>query len=83
MQLWDTAGQERFRALFPSYLKDAQCALIMFDVTSQLSFDHVHLWLKMYNENKGGTGATLLIGNKIDLERDRVIEASQARKKAQ
>jgi small GTP-binding protein len=38
MQLWDTAGQERFRSLIPSYLKDAHSALIVFDVSSKLSF---------------------------------------------
>lgn len=27
----------------------------------------------MYNQNKTGAGFTLLIGNKIDLERDREV----------
>lgn len=34
LQLWDTAGQERFRSLIPSYLKDANCALVVFDLAS-------------------------------------------------
>lgn len=34
LQLWDTAGQERFRSLIPSYLKDCNLALVVFDVTS-------------------------------------------------
>jgi GTPase SAR1 family protein len=38
LQLWDTAGQERFQSLIPSYLRDAQCALILFDVTSKTTF---------------------------------------------
>lgn len=33
LQLWDTAGQERYRSLIPSYLKDAICAIFVFDVT--------------------------------------------------
>ena len=37
LMIWDTAGQERFRSLIPSYLKDAHCALIIFDVTSRNS----------------------------------------------
>lgn len=41
LQLWDTAGQERFRSLIPSYLKDANCALIVFDVTSKRTFEEL------------------------------------------
>jgi Ras-related protein Rab-6A len=36
LQLWDTAGQERFRSLIPTYLKDAICAIFVFDLSSNL-----------------------------------------------
>ena len=39
LQLWDTAGQERYRSLIPSYLKDAICAVFVFDNSSTL-FQH-------------------------------------------
>ena len=31
LQLWDTAGQERFRSLIPSYIRDSQVAVVVFD----------------------------------------------------
>ena len=34
LQLWDTAGQQRFHSLIPSYIKDSQAAIIVFDITS-------------------------------------------------
>jgi len=68
LQLWDTAGQERFRSLIPTYLKDARCALIIFDVTLKSSFADIELWMKMYKENTGGEGLMILVGNKIDRE---------------
>lgn len=37
LQLWDTAGQERYRSLIPSYLKDAVCAIFVFDLSSTFS----------------------------------------------
>lgn len=46
LQLWDTAGQERFRALIPSYLRDATAAVIVFDVTKAESFASVEDWIK-------------------------------------
>ena len=67
LQLWDTAGQERFRSLIPSYLKDAHCAFVVFDVTSANSFNEIDMWVNLFNENKGGDGYTFLVGNKIDL----------------
>lgn len=33
--LWDTAGQEKFRSLVPAYLRDADCAVFVYDVTRQ------------------------------------------------
>ena len=35
LQLWDTAGQERFRSLVPNYLRDADCAIFVFDLASK------------------------------------------------
>lgn len=37
-QIWDTAGQERFRSLVPMYLRDADIALLVYDITSKVCF---------------------------------------------
>lgn len=34
LQLWDTAGQERFRSLIPSYIRDSDAAIIVYDISS-------------------------------------------------
>lgn len=73
--MWDTAGQERFRSLIPSYLKDAHCALIVFDVTSKNSLGEVETWVNLFNENKVGESFIVLIGNKIDLDYREVTTA--------
>ena len=41
LQLWDTAGQEKFRSLIPAYLRDAHCAVFVYDVTNPESFAHI------------------------------------------
>ena len=51
----------------PGYLRDAQCALIIFDVASRSSLNNADAWLQLYNDNKTGQGFTLLVGNKVDL----------------
>ena len=33
LSIWDTAGQERFHALGPIYYRDADAALLVYDIT--------------------------------------------------
>lgn len=33
-QIWDTAGQERFHSLLPGFVRGAQIALVVYDVTN-------------------------------------------------
>jgi Ras-related protein Rab-6A len=67
LHLWDTAGQERFRSLIPNYLRDAICAVVVFDVGSRQSLQDAERWLKLYNDNKTMEGLAVLVGNKIDM----------------
>ncbi|KDO17588.1 hypothetical protein SPRG_16874 [Saprolegnia parasitica CBS 223.65] len=41
---WDIAGQKRFGGLRDGYYVGAQCAIIMFDATSRISYKNVPIW---------------------------------------
>ncbi|XP_064007157.1 ras-related protein Rab-37 isoform X3 [Pogoniulus pusillus] len=41
LQIWDTAGQERFRSVTHAYYRDAQALLLLYDITSKMSFDNI------------------------------------------
>lgn len=66
LQVWDTAGQERFRCLIPSYIRDAEVALIVYDVTNADSFDSLGSWIRMVREDRGDDIILIIIGNKTD-----------------
>ena len=42
--VWDTAGQEKFGGLRDGYYIQGQCAIIMFDVTSRITYKSVPNW---------------------------------------
>lgn len=46
LAIWDTAGQERFHALGPIYYRDADAALLVYDITDPDSFTKVQTWVK-------------------------------------
>ena len=46
LAIWDTAGQERFHALGPIYYRDAEAALLVYDITDADSFKRVQTWVQ-------------------------------------
>jgi small GTP-binding protein len=67
LNVWDTAGQESLRNLVPIYARGSQAAVIVFDQSSRLSFDHAKDWYKYMMEHVGSI-AFGLAANKLDLE---------------
>ena len=48
LQMWDTAGQERYRSLIPTYLKNAHCVVLVYDITKSKSLENLPVWHKMF-----------------------------------
>lgn len=69
-EIWDTAGQERFASLAPMYYRNAQAALVVYDVTKPQSFIKARHWVKELHEQACQDIIIALIGNKIDLLED-------------
>lgn len=59
--LRDTAGQERFRALTTAYYRGAMGILLMYDVTSLESFNHLSYWLRNIQEVRIRDNISLII----------------------
>jgi small GTP-binding protein len=77
LQLWDTAGSERFRSITKGYFSNSACAIIVYDITNEKSFDSIKEWV---NECKLYTNKNIhlvLVGNKNDLKEQRKIEKEQ------
>ncbi|KAK3300361.1 ras family-domain-containing protein [Chaetomium fimeti] len=69
--VWDTAGQEKFGGLRDGYYINGQCGIIMFDVTSRITYKNVPNWhrdLVRVCENV----PIVLCGNKVDVKERKV-----------
>lgn len=68
-QIWDTAGQERYRLIASSYYRRAVGALLVYDITNRKSFENLLKWLREVEEIADEDCLVMLVGNKIDLQR--------------
>ena len=71
--VWDTAGQEKFGGLRDGYYIQGQCAIIMFDVTSRVTYKNVPNWHRDLVRVCEGI-PIVLCGNKVDVK-DRKVKA--------
>ncbi|KAF9412647.1 GTP-binding protein of the rab/ypt [Podila epigama] len=76
----DTAGQERYKAwsLAPMYYRNANCAVVVYDVTQASSLDKAKSWVKELQRQADPNIVIALAGNKSDLSARRVIETEEA-----
>ncbi|XP_024997631.2 ras-related protein Rab-37 isoform X12 [Gallus gallus] len=73
LQIWDTAGQERFRSVTHAYYRDAQALLLLYDITSKMSFDNIRAWLTEIHEYAQKDVVIMLLGNKADVSSERMV----------
>lgn len=79
LQIWDTAGQERFRSVTRSYYRGAAGAILVYDITSRETYNHVASWLSDARSLANKDISIILVGNKADLPNREVtfLEASR------
>lgn len=83
LQIWDTAGQERFRAVTRSYYRGAIGCLLVYDITSRESFNHVVSWLTEARSLARSDISLVVVGNKADLGAHREVSTLEASRFAQ
>jgi GTP-binding nuclear protein Ran len=73
--IWNTAGQERFGGLREGYYLEANCAIVMFDVTAPATYRNVSSWHRDLVRVCPNI-PIVLVGNKIDV-RERKVPAKR------
>ena len=78
LNIWDTAGQERYHALGPIYYRDSNGAIVVYDITDEDSFQKAKNWVRELRKMLGDTCTLAIVGNKMDMEKNRTVPASEA-----
>ena len=73
LSLWDTAGQEKLSMLRDAYYIGGHAAILMFDVTSRITYKNIPKWYKDIIRVCDPI-PIVLVGNKVDVK-DRKVKA--------
>jgi len=73
LQIWDTAGQESFRSITKIFYRSADAVILGYSITNRESFEHLKDWLREIQTQCDPEVIVFLVGNKADLEDERVI----------
>lgn len=83
LQVWDTAGQERFHSMAPMYYRGANAAIIVYDITSEKSFEEAKKWIQELKAHTEESMVMCIVGNKCDLSERRAISQQKGESLAQ
>ena len=78
--IYDTSGQERYETTVFNFIKKCDGVLLVYAVTDKKTFDDISKWITKIRELQHNKDfPIILIGNKIDLENERVISQEQGK----
>ena len=79
LEIWDTVGQEQYSAVNKIFIKNAQIALIVYDITNKDSFNNLNFWLKEINDNNSKKAICCVLSNKSDLYENQVVDSEEGK----
>ena len=84
VHIYDTAGEQKFRALTNTYYRNADCCLLVYDISNYQSFlDCKDYYIENIKEKCKKNIKVILLGNKADLEKKRKVSSEEGASLAQ
>lgn len=80
LDVLDTAGQEEYSAMREQYMRSGEGFLLIYSITSRMSFDEIQTFHQQILRVKDKDWfPVVLVGNKCDLENERVVGTTEGR----
>jgi small GTP-binding protein len=73
LQICNTAGQKCFQSISPAFYRDAQGALVVYDVTSRRSFEKARCWLDELGATMPESFVRCIVAKKVHREEEREV----------
>ena len=80
LQIWDICGQEVYKSLISNFYRNSSLALILYAINNRDSFQHAETWLNDLKNQANPNVRVFLVGNKSDLENERVVSKEEGEK---
>jgi len=78
LDILDTAGQEEYSAMRDQYMRTGEGFILVYSITSRNSFEEISSFREQINRAKDdSTPPIVVVGNKKDLEQERVVNYSE------
>ena len=75
--VWDTNGEEKYRSVTKTYFKNTNATLLLYDTTKKESFERTEFWLDLVKEELGSCAFVYLVGSKVDLTGERIVNEDE------
>ena len=80
LEIWDTAGQERYRCVTKMFYKEADVAILVYDITSKSTFEELkNYWVEQVLEASPKNIMLVIVANKSDLIDNEQVDEEEAR----
>ena len=77
LQIWDTCGQELYRSLITNFYRNSSLAIMVYSINDRKTFENIEMWLRDLRTLSNPDVKVFLIGNKIDLEKEREVSKEE------
>ncbi len=78
LQIWNASGDQKYRDIRKNYYIGAMGVLLVFDITNKESFQNLNKWLDDIRKHAPDNAIITLVGNKSDLDDQRVVPTEAA-----
>lgn len=79
MNFWDLSGQPEFVDVRNEFYKDAQGAILVYDVGNRRTFDALDSWMKEARKYGAKNAVIALCANKMDLGKKRAVSEKEGK----
>jgi small GTP-binding protein len=75
LSIWDLAGSEQYKSTIVRDFHGADFAVLVCDLTNTGSFNSLPDWVDLVEKHVQETPTYVVVGNKVDLETDRIVDS--------